>query len=295
VTLAELIAPERAVVPLRSSEAAAAALELVERLVDAGAVQDPDKLRARVEEERGEDIVAFGDRALVLHYRTDAVRELVVAIGTASTPVRRELGESEAQAARIVLVIVAPPRLAGRYLQVLGAFARALASPAVVDAIVAAPDADALARLPELRGYELPEQLAVRDIMTDQPRTTGPDTPLRDAAYEIANAGITALPVVDEHGTLVGMLSERELIRHLLSNYLQGVSAPRPSGAGANARRSVRDVMTRQVLCVSPEQPLAEVASLLVNKDVDGVPVVREGRVIGFLTRGDLIRKLIPT
>jgi CBS domain-containing protein len=55
----------------------------------------------------------------------------------------------------------------------------------------------------------------------------------------------------------------------------------------------VRDVMTRQVLCVSPEQPLAEVASMMINKDVDRVPVVREGNLVGFLTRGDIVRKLI--
>jgi CBS domain-containing protein len=130
--------------------------------------------------------------------------------------------------------------------------------------------------------------------MTLQPRTTPPDTPLREAAGDIARAGISALPVVDSDGLLVGMLSERELIRHLLTAYLQGGAASRPSTSGSNTRRAVRDVMTRQVLCVSPEQPLAEVASLLVNKDIDAVPVVREGRVVGFLTRGDIIRKLIP-
>ena len=53
--------------------------------------------------------------------------------------------------------------------------------------------------------------------------------------------------------------------------------------------------MTRQVLCVAPEQPIAEVASLMSNKDVDRVPVVREGRLVGFLTRGDIVRKLIGT
>jgi CBS domain-containing protein len=53
--------------------------------------------------------------------------------------------------------------------------------------------------------------------------------------------------------------------------------------------------MTRQVLCVSPEQPLADVASLMVNKDVDRVPVVGEGRLVGFLTRGDIVRKLLGT
>ena len=295
MTLGDLIAAERVVVPLRAGTLADAATELVDRLVTAGTVHDPEKLRLRVDEGRAEDIVALGDRAFVMHYRTDAVRDIVVAIGTAQTALRRELEGGEAQAARIVLLIVAPPRQAGRYLQLVGAFARALSSTTVLQAILAAESPDALARLPELRQFELPEQLTVRDVMTDRPRTTPPDTPLRDAACEIARAGISALPVVGDDGLLVGMLSERELIRHLLSAYLQGGPAPRPAGPGSNTRRAVRDVMTRQVLCVSPEQPLAEVASLLVNKDIDAVPVVREGRVVGFLTRGDIIRKLIPT
>ena len=51
--------------------------------------------------------------------------------------------------------------------------------------------------------------------------------------------------------------------------------------------------MTRQVLCVAPEQPLAEVASLMLNKDVERVPVVQDDRLVGFLTRGDIVRKLI--
>jgi CBS domain-containing protein len=51
--------------------------------------------------------------------------------------------------------------------------------------------------------------------------------------------------------------------------------------------------MTRQVLCVSPDVPLAEVASLMTNKDVDRIPVVQDGRLVGSLTRGDIVRKLI--
>lgn len=51
--------------------------------------------------------------------------------------------------------------------------------------------------------------------------------------------------------------------------------------------------MTRQVLCVAPEQPVAQVAALMINKDVERLPVVREGRLVGFLTRGDIVRKLI--
>jgi CBS domain-containing protein len=59
------------------------------------------------------------------------------------------------------------------------------------------------------------------------------------------------------------------------------------------SQKAVGDVMTRQVLCVAPEQPVAQVAALMINKDVERVPVVRDGRLVGFLTRGDIVRKLI--
>jgi CBS domain-containing protein len=71
-------------------------------------------------------------------------------------------------------------------------------------------------------------------------------------------------------------------------------SPARPARPGPGDRpKQVRDVMTRQVLCVSPDQPVAEVAAMMTNKDVDRVPVVRDGRLVGFLTRGDIVRKLI--
>jgi CBS domain-containing protein len=90
------------------------------------------------------------------------------------------------------------------------------------------------------------------------------------------------------------MLGQRELLQTLLSVYLDRAGAAGREAAPADARaRQVRDVMTRQVLCVSPDQPLAEVAAMMTNKDVDRVPVVREGRLVGFLTRGDIVRKLV--
>ena len=235
----------------------------------------------------------MGERAFVVHFRTDAVLEIGVALGVAPHEIVRELGGEEAQRARIVLMIVAPPRMAARYLQVLGAFARLFSRDPVIEQLLAAPDAATIASLPAFAEVELPRQLAVGDIMTQRPRTATPETPLRDAALEMARAGISALPVIEDNSVIVGMLAERDLLRHLLGSYLQGDTPHRPTPEGVNARRAVRDAMTRQVLCVSPEQPLAEVASLMINKDVEHVPVVREGRLVGFLTRGDIVRKLI--
>lgn len=291
--LSEFLRPDRIIVPLESGTLREAASALLDRLVATGAVANTERIAQRIQGLRGEDVVAMGERAFLIHFRTDAVREMAVALGVAPRDIVRELGAEEVQHARIALMIVAPPRMAARYLQVLGALARLLSRPQTVEQILAAPDADSLASLPVFAEIELPRQLAVGDIMTQRPRTATPDTPLRDAALQMARGGISALPVVEESEVIVGMLAERDLLRHLLGSYLQGDTPPRPTPDGVNARRAVRDAMTRQVLCVSPEQPLAEVASLMINKDVEHVPVVREGRLVGFLTRGDIVRKLI--
>jgi Predicted signal-transduction protein containing cAMP-binding and CBS domains len=294
VRLSDVVSAERVVLPLDQLPLTAAAWVLVERLAATGAVADPEKLKLRVEEERGEDIVVLGDRAFLTHYRTDAVDELSVAIGVAPAPIAREVGEAEAQEARIVLLILAPPRLAALYLQTLGAFARLLSTQDAVDRILSARTPEELAALSDWREAELAPQLTVREIMTERPRTTRPETPLREAAREMVRARIGALPVVDGKGMLIGILGERELMRDMLSNSaVFGSASSRPTSALEQSRRTVREVMTRQVLCVSPEQPLAEVASLMANKDVERVPVVREGRLVGSLTRADIVRKLL--
>jgi CBS domain-containing protein len=290
--LADFLRADRLVVPLESATLSAAAKELIERLAAAGGVSDPDRLRERVLDVLPEDLVSMGDRAFLLHYRTDAVRELCVALGTARVPICRDVGDGERQCAPILLLILAPPRLAARYLQVVGAFARFLSKPDHVAALMAQPDAASVAALPALREYVVPDTLTVRDMMTLRPRSILADTPVKEAAKEMVRARVGALPVVDDGDRVIGLLAERDLLRHLLTSYLQG--APTGSGHAPPAPpRTVRDVMTRQVFCVSPDQPLAEVAAVMANKDVERVPVVRDGRLVGFLTRGDIVRKLI--
>jgi CBS domain-containing protein/mannitol/fructose-specific phosphotransferase system IIA component (Ntr-type) len=293
--LADLLSPRRVRLPLRASSLVEAAEKLGATLVTDHAPLELDALRERIEEARPEDIVGLGDRAFVLHYRTDAARDLCVAIGIAPKPLCRDLGDDDgSQCARIVVLVCSPPRQMARHLQVVGTFARALAKPAMIDAILAAEDAVAIAALPQFHDAVLPEQLTVRDLMTERPRTVGPDASLRSAVMDMLRAGVGGLPVVDDGDRVVGMLSERELLRDLVSHYLPraggAVASPPPP---ASVRRTVRDAMTRQVLCVAPEQPLAEVASLMLNKDVERVPVVKEGKLVGFLTRGDIVRKLI--
>src|SRR6476661_8721645 len=119
VKLRDFLAPERIVVPLVASSLQEASDILLERLSSARGVLDVPRLRRRAAESRAEDVVAMGDRAFLIHYRTDAVGQLVLAVGIMRTPVCREEAGSRAHCARIVLLIAAPPRHAARYLQVV--------------------------------------------------------------------------------------------------------------------------------------------------------------------------------
>jgi CBS domain-containing protein len=271
----------------------AARTALLERLAASGAIEDLERLQVRVAEERGEDMVAIADRAFLLHYRTDTATSLKVAIGVCRDGIRRELDDGAEQRAPVVVVVVGPPRTAARLLQVVRAFGRLLPKEEAIAALLDAPSPEAVVSLPMFSEYEIPEQLLVRDLMTERPRTTTPDVLLRRAARELTQSGLGALPVVDEEQRLLGMLSERELMRHLLATEVLSDGSSRPASPSLQGTKTVRDVMTRQVMCVAPEQPVAEVAALMTNKDVERVPVVREGRLVGFLTRGDIVRKLI--
>ena len=285
----DFLAAERVVVPLAASTLAQASEALL-ACIGSSAVRDAAKLRRRIDESRSEDLVAIGGRAFLLHYRAEAVGALRVALGVAPNAIARGAPAEDARA-RIVVLVVAPPREAARHLQLVRAFARLLAREDVLTALCSAPNADAILSIDAFEEFTLPEELTVRDLMTERPRTTTPEMPLREAAREMLSSGLSALPVVDQDGGLLGLLSERELMRHFITTTLPASSRFTPTSA--HGRRTVRDVMTRQVLCVAPEQSLADVAALMTNKDVERVPVVRGGRLVGFLTRGDIVRKLI--
>jgi len=119
----------------------------------------------------------------------------------------------------------------------------------------------------------------------------------------LVERAVRAVPVVDDAGTLLGMVTHRELLRFLIPDYLQKSKSGKFRALPANMMAGngnvdprglpVKDVMSRAVLCLSEDQTLTDVANLMNNKDVDRFPVVREGIVVGFLTRADLIRRLV--
>jgi len=302
VNLRDVLRPEHIVVPLRAGTVKQATELLAARLVETGAVAEPNRLYAVIRNAWPEDLVSVGEHAFLPHFRTEAVRGLRTAVGIAPAPIRWEKDPN--RAARIVIFIVAPQREAATYLQLVGAFARTLSDPETVTSLLAARTPEDVAGLAALAAVELPSQLLVRDIMTPHIRTVRPEQTLGEVAHLMVEHDVRALPVVDDAGSLVGMITHRELLKYLLPSYVQRTKsgefvAPTKSQLqrGSTDPRTipVREAMARSVLCVAEDQTLGDVANLMSARDVDRFPVVREGRLVGFLTRADLIRRLIAT
>lgn len=273
--------------PLPADSVQAAVSALAQRLIDSGAVAQPEKLARLLAESRIRDLIHVGGRVLLPHVRTDAVDNLVVALGVAAAPLPLGPGADD-PAAQVVVLVLAPPAATGLYLQTVAALARVLRDDAVVDRMIQARSADELLAIEEFRGITVQPRLTVRDVMTPRVYRVGPEAPVHEILDLVADHHLRAVPVVDEERGVLGIVTDRDLMRFLLPV----VQKTTGQSFASLKDTPVREVMTRQVICISEDQALAEVMSIMVTKDLERLPVVNEGKLTGFLTRGDILRKL---
>jgi len=143
-----------------------------------------------------------------------------------------------------------------------------------------------------------------RDVMTAAVVSVGPDTPMREIAKVLCDNAISALPVLDAAGAPLGMVSEGDLIgrnetdrearrdwwltllaegEELNADFLAGLRGP---------RHIARDVMRSPVVTIGEDTDIGDIARLLTSHRIKRVPVVRDGRVVGIVSRADLVRAL---
>jgi CBS domain-containing protein/mannitol/fructose-specific phosphotransferase system IIA component (Ntr-type) len=294
--LTDVLKTEHIVAPLQADSVRAAVHALVGRLVETGVLSNSSQLEKLTADERIRDVVHVGERVLLPHLRIDAAKELVVALGVASQPLRGSAVGTQGTE-QIVVLVVAPPHTSNQYLQLVAALARVLRREGVVEQLLAARSPDEVLAIPEIRDLVLQPRLTVRDIMSSRPFRVFPDTPVQELVELMARHALSAVPVVNDKREVLGMVTERDLLRHLHPR-ISRIGAPDADGSTPNAAAQptlARDVMSRSVMCISEEQAVSDVVSIMLNKDVPRFPVVSEGKLTGFLTRGDIIRKLFGT
>jgi CBS domain-containing protein len=130
----------------------------------------------------------------------------------------------------------------------------------------------------------------VRDLMSSEVVTLHRNDQLSIADDVMRLGRIRHLPVLDDDGLLVGIVSQRDLFRGALARAL---------GYGAHAQQKllgqllVKEVMTNDPISIAPDAPLAEAARLMLERKVGALPVVEAGRLVGILTESDFVKRCL--
>lgn len=144
--------------------------------------------------------------------------------------------------------------------------------------------------------------MRARDLMTTSLVTIPPDAPLEAVARVFADRGISGAPVVDADGQFLGMVTEGDLIRRLAAkedapkSWMAGLFASAPEQAARFARthgHRARDVMTTEIASVGEDTSIEHVAHMIEERKIRRVPVLRDGKLAGVVSRSDLIRALM--
>ncbi len=139
----------------------------------------------------------------------------------------------------------------------------------------------------------------VRDVMTRSVLSVGPDTPLKDVALLLIEHRISGLPVVDGSGRVVGVISEGDLlvkerqpdaVRHRPLARLFGESAETRQLLAKAEARTAGDAMTAPAITVEASAPVGVAATLMIDRKVNRLPVTEGDRLVGIVTRADVIR-----
>jgi CBS domain-containing protein len=139
------------------------------------------------------------------------------------------------------------------------------------------------------------------DVMTRDVITVGPNTSVSDIAALLLRRRISGVPVVDGNGKLLGIVSEGDLVRRVETGTdarhswwldLLTESSDRAATYAKTRGKKAKDVMTANVITASETTPLRDIAGLMERNRIKRVPILREGRIVGVVSRANLIQGL---
>jgi CBS domain-containing protein len=144
--------------------------------------------------------------------------------------------------------------------------------------------------------------MLANEIMTPNPIAVPATLPVQECARILLDKRISAVPVVDADNRVIGIVSEGDLMRRRESGterhyswWLELVSDPEAMARDfvKTMGRTVADVMTKVVVSVNEDTSIAEIADILEKRRIKRVPVVKDGRLVGIVSRADLVRALL--
>jgi CBS domain-containing protein len=289
--LADLLMDDWIAVPLEVRDLKEAVAALVQLLVHSGSV-DPEgglRLLRDLPSTRGE-VVRVNDEIVLVLGRFESLDDVSVLLGIGKEPFVVSTDPARGPStARALILMLTPRRLDLFKERFVPALARALKDEGRTARLLSAGSPMEIRAFKELMGVELQDRFLVEDALTPLQYRIYPDTPLLEVVDLMVRRGLRAVPVVGESYQVLGVITVGDALKHMIPRVRGGEEG---AAAGAAKELTARDVMTRTVMCVSEHQSLIEAANLMINRDVEQLPVVRDGELIGTLTRDSILRVL---
>lgn len=293
--LSELLVDAWVGLPLEARDLGGALGELLSRVAHAGLLEESRVAKLSRDLAFGSqgEVVRLSDQVVAVLATVERVEELSVTVGVAEEPfVVTAEGREEPGEARGLVLILAPGRLTRARQDLVPVLTRVFRDPERTQRLLKARTVDEIRGLREFMEAEYQPRLLVEDALVPVKYRVYPDTPLAEVVDLMVRRGVHAVPVVGERYEVLGILTSGDALDFLLR---ENVREGRPGVGEEGAERLARDFMTRTVLCVSEGQALAEAGHMMVNRDVEQLPVVREGELVGFVTRDSILRALRGT
>jgi CBS domain-containing protein len=142
--------------------------------------------------------------------------------------------------------------------------------------------------------------MRARDIMTTNVVTVSPETDIAEAVRLMLERQISGVPVIDASGRLAGILTEGDLMRRAelvtgrQSWWINPTSSPEQEAKAYVKAHGlkVKDVMTKEVVTINEQEPLDRIAMVFEERGIKRTPVMRSGKVVGIVSRANLLRSL---
>jgi CBS domain-containing protein len=289
--LADLLLDDWIAIPMQAPDLESALRVLLTRLqgTGPGGAGDVDRLAADLAGQDAGEIVRVNPEVVLVLGRLESLEGMSVTLGVSASPFRVD-EDGGAGTARAVLLLLTPRGMQTVRAEVVPTLVRVLRDEERTRRLLAADSVVEVRALRELMDAELRERYLVGDACIPARYRVAPDTPLLEVVDLMVRRELRAIPVVGERREVLGLITVGDALAELLPKSRGGTAAAEADRPGTMLR--ARDVMTRSVLCVSEDQPLMDAASMMVNRGVDQLPVVREGQLVGVLTRDAILRLL---
>ncbi|NLJ72668.1 MAG: CBS domain-containing protein [Syntrophomonadaceae bacterium] len=147
--------------------------------------------------------------------------------------------------------------------------------------------------------------MLAKDIMTKEVVKVSPETKVEEVASLLIDNKISGIPVVDEHGKVIGVVTEKDLIikaselkvPFYVTLFDSIIFLENPIRFNNDLKKyiasEVKDAMTKNVVVVEEDTPVTEVVTIMQKKKVNRIPVVKDGKLVGIITRNDVLKSIV--